>query len=439
MLSSLSLDLEGFSGGSGYAFPSTIRFVSTENLNAADAFAVDAEGMPVPLREDRRSQVNLSPDLIAGAGFGSLTVIAPDANFLLPAEVSLEGQMRGAITLSGANIDLQGRIEVPGGALTFTSFNFSPVDPSIAANGGVLPRTPAPDPTRGHFTLGGVLSTAGLIVDDRLTTPTTGTLPLATAGGSVTIAAYQADLAPGSTIDVSGGVRVAPNGSLVYGRGGTISIAAGQDPKIAAIIGGRLELGATLLGYSGATGGTLQIRAPRIQVGGTAPDPGVLLFSPDFFSQGGFSSFVLTGVGLPDSTAGEAAASLPGLVIAPGTLIAPVAQSMVAFAEANSTQVSLVPMDKPAGVRPPVSLSFNAAGVNDSITNTVVALGDLVMGEGARIQVDPSIDPSAPAKVSRRLSQRRGARLRLRPGGPHQYCRWRRDERRYSHGANRLA
>jgi len=70
----------------------------------------------------------------------------------------------------------------------------------------------------------------------------------------------------------------------------------------------------------------LSIVAPSIQIGGSATANGdTLLLAPAFFGQGGFSSFSLTGLGqaLGDPTDND----VPGILIAPGTVIAPVAEN----------------------------------------------------------------------------------------------------------------
>ncbi|MCH1922132.1 hypothetical protein L9G15_22260, partial [Shewanella sp. A3A] len=81
-----------------------------------------------------------------------------------------------------------------------------------------------------------------------------------------------------------------------------------------------------LKGYSGAKAGSLTLNASAFQVGGTSTTPGVIVLQPDFFNQGGFGSFSLTGLSMPDGAGG----SIPGLSIAEGTVIAPVVQGLIA-------------------------------------------------------------------------------------------------------------
>src|SRR5262249_43375612 len=161
-----------------------------------------------------------------------------------------------------------------------------------------------PDLTRGKFNLGdsALLSTAGLIVDERPISGANNTSPLVINGGSISINAYTADLEEGSTIDASGGVDVGGTGAITYGLGGSVSIRAGQDPNpiTASLLGGRLALDATLSAFSGKKGGSLSILAPFIQVGGTTSNASTLLLAPDFFNHGGFNSFTLAGIGMPN-------------------------------------------------------------------------------------------------------------------------------------------
>jgi hypothetical protein len=112
--------------------------------------------------------------------------------------------------------------------LSFTAYDFSPFAFAQPNFGGGMPMA---DPTRGRFVLGpnALLGVAGLIIDDRADTSTANTLPISTNGGSIAIRAFTANIAQGSQIDVSGGVRVDNTGKATYGNGGSISIFAGQD------------------------------------------------------------------------------------------------------------------------------------------------------------------------------------------------------------------
>ena len=349
-------------------------------LPVADAFALDGTGTPLALRVERRVAFDLDPALVNAAGFGRLTIDNRDGNITVPAGVALTGAAGGSLTLLTANLDLGGRISVPGGSLVFTAYDFSP----FAA---LLPTDPVPavNLSRGRLTVGAtaVLDVAGLVVDNRPGAASAASLPLLTTGGSITLTSHVANLEAGSVLDVSGGVAVGATGKISYGNGGGISISAGQDPSIAAILGGSLALGAELRGFSGAKGGSLTLLAPLVQVGGPAPSGGTLWLAPEFFSAGGFTSFTVKGLG---ATTGAADQFVPAVVIAPGTTLAPVAQSWLATTDGGG--VTLGPTLQPAGVRPPVSLAFNAVGVRDPL-NVLLVRGDLVLGAGAVIRTEP--------------------------------------------------
>jgi filamentous hemagglutinin len=386
--------------------PPNVVFTDDGNLPAAGAF-----GAALPAA--RVNEVDLSPSLLNSDGFGSLTVVNSDGDITVPAGVALNTPYGGSVTasghvlaggsinLDGANIDIEGSVDAAGGALTFTTHDFSPF-----ILGVVTP--PAVDPTRGNFTLGSAasLSTAGLVVDDRPQAVAPGQVPNLITGGTITISSYSVDLASGTAardaIDVSGGTMVSAAGKLTYGNGGSITIAAGTDPTQASIQGGELTWNPNLTlmtGYSGATGGSLAVSSQLIQVGGDVllngdttgsgrtlwlneTDAQGNLLEPDFFDQGGFTKFALTGVG----AVGVGGQFLPAMLIAPGTTVDPVAETRLV--SIDQTGLSYVTETLASGLRAPVSLAFNGVGARDFF-GVVEARGDVVLGAGATIETDP--------------------------------------------------
>jgi filamentous hemagglutinin len=326
-------------------------------------------------------------------------------------------------------------ISAPSGTLGFT---VDDVLPNLL-NGGqsYTPLNPPPNgfnPSAGQFTLGtgATLSTAGLIVDDRTTTAGSGTQPLLTTGGTVAISAYKINLLSDpqnqSTIDVSGGVEMSATGQLKYGGAGGIALSGldpswsefGLTPAPASYPGG-ISIAPTVIlkGYSGATnagsGGTLSLTAPFVQVGGsqllngdatgstlwlnqTDPNGNLLAGTSDFFSQGGFSNFSLTGIGnfVTDSSGNVVPyAYMPALVIAPSTVIDPQVTNVVASTQNGA--LTLLQPNQPTlpGQRTPVSLTFvglgNHSGGILSSTEAEELRGDLVVYPGARIETDPQL------------------------------------------------
>ena len=366
--------------------PPNVVFQDGGDLAPASSFELDSSGSPLPLRKDRATRVFLSPSLIATNGFGNVTIDNSDGNISLPETVSLSAPALGSITLKAANIDVQGRITSPGGSLQFLVYDSTP-NPRVQPAEGTPP--PTLDPTRGHFTLGasGILSTAGSVADDRTIAPDAGLVPLAIAGGTISISSYGAALSSGSAVNVSGGAKVSPIGKTTYGDAGAIVIKGGQDPGVPSIYGGTVQLNGVLEGFSGAKAGSLSIQASVIQIGGTTNDVATLLLQPAFFSQGGFGSFALTGIG---RTQGDE--SVPGVLIPADTVIAPVVQSWVLRRNSIATSgLVLSPILKPAGERTPVSLKLVATGVKDVTqpSGPPLVRGDFVMEPGAVILTDP--------------------------------------------------
>ena len=356
-----------------------VRFQAISDQGPADPFALDSNGNPLPLRGDRKTEVILSPDLINQNGFSSFSLDNRDGTITVPSGIELKTGIGGALSFVAANLDIEGRLISPGGSLQFM------VDDISTATLPTLSRTPAPDLTRGQFILGptGVLSVEGTIALNY----SADLVPVHVDGGTISLKSYSADLAQGSSFNASGGVATGATGTRTYGKGGSIAINVGQDPNIASVVGGQLILNSSLQAYSGSKGGTLSLLAPAIQIGGAAANPGVLLLAPDFFSNGGFSSFSLTGLG---GNTDQLGAYRPGLVIAPNTVITPVVKNLLAVVNAAGMS-ELVPIVPPVGLRTPVALNLVASGVSDQFISGLVPFirGDLVMGEGAVIQTDP--------------------------------------------------
>ncbi|MDB6139081.1 MAG: hypothetical protein JWO94_2153, partial [Verrucomicrobiaceae bacterium] len=371
--------------------PPQVVLQSGAAQSPASSFHLDAGGNPDALPADRLARVVLSPELLTEGGFGSLSIKNPDGNILMPGGEEWTAQPRSAITLSAANIDIQGKITAPGGTIVFNAYNISPTEADrLGSNPGNFPK-PLPDSHRGLITLGAdaSLSTAGLVIDDRLSAPSPLSQPLVTAGGTISLNSYSADLAAGSVLDVSGGVVMDSFGKRTYGSAGGITIKTGQDLSLASVVGGHLNLGSTLKGFAGgqALGGSLSVQAMRIQIGGSSSDSNLLLLQPGFFDEGGFASFNLAGLGTLSGSSYYA----PGLLIAPGTEIDPMVKSYVAVSNGGGAEsLRLQQVVLPEGMRSPVSLSFGAVHVNDPFSSGSLEIrGDVVLGQGAVIHAGP--------------------------------------------------
>jgi len=382
--------------------PPTINIQAGSSLPAADAFALDSSGTPLALATARVAEVDLSTDLFTKHGFGSFTINNADGDVNISASTSLSLMPGASLDISAGNLSIAGAIYAPGGKINFSVYDFSPLSPLYSNTTGNSV-TPPVDPSRGVFTLGAesVLSTAGLKVDERGSS-TKDVSSQYIGGGSILIDAYDANLADGSHLDVSGGGDLSVSNKIIYGNGGAITVRGGRDPKLTSLTGGQLDLGTGYLagtgfsGFSGATGGTLSLLAPLIRIDGNAgpADPGVLTLAPDFFSEGGFGGFALQGTGAVGAGAGQ---YVPGLEITAGTKITPMAKKLQASVTAQG--FTLQPVADAASIpqaqRTPVSLAFGASGVREYFDqNILLVRGDLLMGEGAVIRTDPKASVS---------------------------------------------
>ena len=135
----------------GPAVPPQVTFQYNNNLDAAAPFSLDANGNPMNLTLEREVQVNISPNLLSADGFGSLTISNANGNFLVPSNVALNAPPNGSVTLTGANIDVEGTISAPGGKVSLTAFNIDPFNRPVGGIAGGP--TPLAD-KRGLVTLG---------------------------------------------------------------------------------------------------------------------------------------------------------------------------------------------------------------------------------------------------------------------------------------------
>lgn len=372
--------------------PPEIVFARESGLAAAEAFALEND-LPRALRPDRVAQIVLSPDLLGPEAFGRLSVSNVDGNIVVPKGIALNAPAFGSIQFSAANVTILGEVSARSGLLDFSAFA---VSPSVAtaftvtpvADPFLPPLPPAPDPSRGNFVLGGgaTLDASGLLTDER----NDGLSQMrAAAGGRISVASYDADLRRGGVIDVSGGATVSGTGRVSYGNGGSLSILAGRDPGFSRAIGGSLVLDSRLNGISGLRGAALTLQASAVQIGGRSQFPNTLLLAPDFFRQGGFASYDITGIGVPPGIDNPEAFT-PAIFIAPGTRIEPVAGRSLARLFASRSGGAVLDRFLPdEGQRTPVSLRFAALGFDEPSTIGLLdARGDIVMGARSVIATD---------------------------------------------------
>lgn len=433
--SSLSLTLAGVTFLNGVYVPvspyaPSVLFSRGNASPSAPSFRIDpATGDPYALPASRASSVILSPELTSRDGFGNLSVTSNDGSILLPAGMILDAGPNGSVTLKGANVSIGGSIKAPGGSVSlhaavtplFLAATILPIPMSesisgilvIKATGEKVIAVGALDGSSisvihadgseenlsaddvsplkaGSVTLakGASILVGGTRVDDTPSGSGNILTPVVADGGEVSIGGYRVSLSRGSLVDVSGGVLKTISGGTAtasYGNAGSIAVTAGQDDTFQTIHRGQLALGADLLGYSGigASGGSLSLGAPAFQIGGGAADPRVTVLGSAFFSQGGFSSFKLSGIGLETD---DPEVPIPGVRVTGGTLVRPVVTSLL---QGGDDIVLRVP---PSPLRTAPSISLSASGLSDSqLADPLIIRGAVVVDRGASFVLEPQL------------------------------------------------
>jgi filamentous hemagglutinin len=361
-----------------------VTFAKNAASRTVSSFSLASGDAPAALAADRLSSVVLTQKLLDEEGFGALEVVNPEGAITVAADAALKAIPRGSIALMAANVSIYGGIEASGGNLAFTAYNQSPTSILKADRQTLI----NPVAGRGIFTLGsaGKLSVAGRLVDDAIAGPSA-LRPRVVDGGAIRISAYSGSLARGSELDVAGGAYVSAARDVSYGKAGKISILTGIDPGNTDVLGGTLLLDSTLSGYSGAAGGTLDLIASRVQVGGVA-QVGVLTLDENFFRRGGFTHYNVTGIGA--KVAGTTDQYQPAVTLAAGAQISTAAESLRAsFGSTGSTALERVL--NVAGLRMPVNVSFNAVGANvlEAAPAGLDVRGDLRLETGSRFLAEP--------------------------------------------------
>ncbi len=210
-------------------------------------------------------------------------------------------------------------------------------------------------------------------------------------GGSVTLIGTDVILAKGSLVDAGGGARLDATGTkLTAGKGGRITIDVSRPnepaPPQREPFDGRLVLDGTLRGYAAGTGGTLTLVTPYdIVIGDALPDgagASARLFTPDFFTRGGFSAYALVG---------ERSVTLRS-----GTVLAPSVDTLALGAHPETPSgkpildlATRYVLREPDGRGLPMSLSLSTVPVRSIPDSGAEGAMDLVVERGARVEMAP--------------------------------------------------
>jgi filamentous hemagglutinin len=330
-----------------------LSFVSTR-LQAAQTGLMDA------LPQD----MTLSTEFLSQGGFNRLSVATQGA-ILLPDSVTLDAGPRGDVQLTGRRLDIDGDIITPGGSISLTSRTGLTLESLDAADYGI------------RIGSGARLDVSGQWVNDLPDSgPLAGSGPVNISGGSITLTSHgDLDLASGSLLDASGGAWWKSNGKLVYGAAGSIRLATGGFGQLNASdpMTRTLHLGGELRAYGLEKGGTLVLETSSLYLGNTpSGQAGELALDEAFFNAGGFRAFELTGV---DGVRVE-----DGFLLSPTPLAAELRGDARLYASGTPMAGLTTRVERDADRRSPTRVSLTAESLYR---------GDVQVGEGALIRVDP--------------------------------------------------
>lgn len=312
----------------------------------------------------------VDPSIFDNSGLSDFTITTA-GKFELINNTVIDFSETGSFSVAAGEILVDGMIRTPSGQVNletgFTPFNTSDVDGSIT------------------LTQNAVIDVSGNFVNqfnNALNNLSFSQSAREINGGSVNIFAEgDIDIQRNSLIDASASAFIDLNQIIQQGQAGDISVRSRQVG-----IDTAFTLDGTLRAFAASEGGALRVEANGVEVTSqnVNHNENILVLDPEFFSQGGFSSF-------------DIIANREGFTIDSSATISPVVTNLLfgpagsgqdglllGSATANGLEGSLV--QRPAFERNPVSLQFSS--VQSAIQSEGRGVPDLVLEQGASINVD---------------------------------------------------
>ncbi|MGV3583190.1 MAG: filamentous hemagglutinin family protein [Methylophilus sp.] len=253
------------------------HYLKITKASTLDEAFTSTDVLPV----EKIKTVEIDAGMLSRSGFEEVS-LSTQGNVSVDAKVNMA--LGGKLALSGRNIKVNQDIIAHGGDISLSS--------------QTTVGTVTADDTHIQVADGVSLDTSGLWTNDALGAAPVGRIM--TDGGNVTLnSADEITLGKGSLVDVSSGGWLKGDKTLVNGDAGSINIASqvgqnGVDEKEftykAPILNGELR------GYALGKGGSLSITAPFVTIGSSGfSDARELHLTQDFFQNGGFTQYNLTG------------------------------------------------------------------------------------------------------------------------------------------------
>lgn len=323
---------------------------------------------------------NLDSNIFTAGGFTRLQLNS-SGSVELPADVRLIAGPGGNLALTGRRIDVQGTLATPGGDIALTA----------------QPLTAAANPADLALTVGGSgrVSTAGTWVSDSAALRSgDGRDPVVLKGGTISLtSAADINLAAGSLIDVSGGGWLQGTGKYGFGDAGSITLStgtltSGAHPEARMVLRGALAGYGLSNGIAAGKGGSLNLTASNVSLGGVASGrAGELYLDESFFAQGGFRSFSITG---RDDVAVAADASIRP---APASHVVTLARGGSGLAWTWTPQLLSDLIRSPGSLKlAALSIDFGNVTVGSGAQLAVDDGGSIALAAGKSIHVDATLE-----------------------------------------------
>lgn len=368
-------------------FTADYRLGSVEFVNGLASLPAGF-GPEAALDETLAATAQVDLGMIHASGMGNLQIYSNKA-IDLAAGLDLNLPAGGSISLTGRSVRVDGDISVPSGKIELNSrFNGGPGQYD--------------DGTGIQVGAGAELSVRGLWVNDWLASSIPTGAVLIDGGGISMNSVSHIRLEDGSLLDASAGAWLSAGGKIKGGKGGQISLLTNQGQTTADRIDAPLTLGGALRAYGFTQGGSLKLSAPRVAIGSSAAEEGLLVLDAGFFEDGGFASFDIAGrdglTVLPDV---QVLARSENLLLDAGFADRPSGADLGAFShttllpEAKRLASSLKLSADGGGIRSDLrldsgsSLQVDAGGeIALAATGSIVVEGDIVAPAG---RIDLSI------------------------------------------------
>lgn len=326
------------------------------------------------LAVEKQQTLVLGSNFTSPVGFKSLNYYA-DGQIIVESDTNISVLPGGSILLNGGGVEVKGNLLAHSGTINLSS---KVMDGYVGSRNNIY---------LNNVELGNssTLDVSGLWTNDFLAGVSLDRVAI--AGGKVNISASSLNnskgnilLNTGSLINVSGGAWLDANRKISAGSGGAIVLlaSAGIGDDLTATHSGQLVMNGSLRSDSLSIGGSLTLSAGSITIGSEAKQTnGETLITPNFFQQGGFSSYSLNGF--------EGLMLQQGVTIAPKSLTRILNSDYILHKSGEDIQdfskLSLLPATN-------ASLTRKATNLNLSATNQWT--GSLVMESDTQIILDPS-------------------------------------------------